>query len=41
VIRDTLIRDVWFTDDDEDDGFDYNYGNGLWYYFCLERVLLC
>jgi hypothetical protein len=40
LIRDTLIRDVWITDDDEDDGFDYNYGNGLWYSFHLERVLL-
>jgi hypothetical protein len=27
VIRDTLIRDVWFTGGDEDDGFDYAYGN--------------
>jgi hypothetical protein len=31
-----------FTDDDEDnDGFyDYDYGNGFWYSFRLERVLL-
>jgi hypothetical protein len=40
LIRDTLIGDVWFTGDDEDDGFDYDYGNGFWYSFCLERVLL-
>ena len=31
-----LIRDGWFTDDD-DDGYDY--GNGKWYSFRLERVL--
>jgi hypothetical protein len=36
VIRDTLIRDVWFTGDDKDDGFDYAYGNVFWYSFCLE-----
>jgi hypothetical protein len=29
LIRDTLIRDVWFTGNDEDDGFDYDYGNGF------------
>jgi hypothetical protein len=29
LIRDTLIRDVWFTGGDEDDGFDYDYGNGF------------
>jgi hypothetical protein len=23
LIRDTLIRDVWFTGGDEDDGYDY------------------
>jgi hypothetical protein len=39
---DPLIRDTWsemvgFTDGDKDDGFDY--GNGKWYSFCLERVL--
>jgi hypothetical protein len=28
LIRDTLIRDVWFTSGDEDDGFGYDYGNG-------------
>jgi hypothetical protein len=39
-IRDTLIRDVLFIGDNEDDGFDYDYGNGLWYSFRLERVLL-
>jgi hypothetical protein len=38
LIRDTLIRDVWFTGGDEDDGFGYDYGNGKWYSFCLERV---
>jgi hypothetical protein len=27
LIRDTLIRDVWFTGGDEDDGYDYAYGN--------------
>jgi hypothetical protein len=40
LIRDTLIIDVWFTGDDEDDGFDYYYGNGFSYSFHLERVLL-
>jgi hypothetical protein len=41
LIRDTLIRDVWFTGDDEDNaGFDYDYGNGFRYFFRLERVLL-
>ena len=40
LIRDTLIGDVWFTGDDEDDGFDYAYGNVFWYYFRLERVFL-
>jgi hypothetical protein len=34
-----LIRDVWFTVSDEDDGFGYAYGNGKWYSFRLERVL--
>jgi hypothetical protein len=33
-----LIRDVWITGGDEDD--DYDYGNGKWYSFRLERVLL-
>jgi hypothetical protein len=32
-----LIRDVWFTGGDEDDGYDYAYGNGQWYFFRLER----
>jgi hypothetical protein len=32
-----LIRDVWFTGGDEDDGFGYDYGTGKWYSFCLER----
>jgi hypothetical protein len=36
LIRDTSIRDGWFTGGDEDDGFDYDYGNG----FRLERILL-
>jgi hypothetical protein len=27
LIRDTLIRDGWFTGGDEDDGYDYAYGN--------------
>jgi hypothetical protein len=42
LIRDTLIRDTLFTDDDEDnDGFyDYDYAYGFWYSFRLERVLL-
>jgi hypothetical protein len=39
LIRDTLIRDVWFTGGDEDDGYDYDYGNGKRYSFRLERVL--
>jgi hypothetical protein len=33
-----LIRDGWFTGGDEDDVHDY--GNGKWYFFRLERVLL-
>jgi hypothetical protein len=33
-----LIRDVWFTGGDEDDGFGYDYGTGKWYSFRLERV---
>jgi hypothetical protein len=41
LIRDTLIRDVWFKGDDEDNAdFDCDYGNGFWYSFRLERVLL-
>jgi hypothetical protein len=35
-----LIRDVWLTGGDEDDGFGYDYGNGKWYSFRLERVHL-
>jgi hypothetical protein len=31
--------DGWFAGGDEDDGFDYDYGNGKWYSFRLERVL--
>jgi hypothetical protein len=40
LIRDTLIRDALFIDDDEDDvGFycDYDYGYGLCYSFYLEK----
>jgi hypothetical protein len=33
LFRDTLIRDVWFTCDDEDDGFDYAYGNVFLVFF--------
>jgi hypothetical protein len=33
-----LIRDVWIIGGDEDDVYDY--GNGKWYSFRLERVLL-
>ena len=33
-----LIRYGLFTDDDEEDGYDYAYGNGKWYSFRLERV---
>jgi hypothetical protein len=43
LIRDTLIRDALFIDDDEDNvGFyyDYDYGYGFWYPFRMERVLL-
>jgi hypothetical protein len=43
LIRDTLIKDVLFTYDDEDNvGFyyDYDYGNNFRYSFRLERVLL-
>jgi hypothetical protein len=36
-----LIRDTMITDDDEDnDGFYYDYDYGLWYSFCLQRLLL-
>jgi hypothetical protein len=40
LIRDTWIRDGWFIGGDEDDGFDYDYGNGKWYSFRSESVLL-
>jgi hypothetical protein len=33
-----LIRDVWITGGDKDEVYDY--GNGKWYPFRLERVLL-
>jgi hypothetical protein len=33
-----LIRDVWFTGGDENDGFGYDYGTCKWYSFRLERV---
>jgi hypothetical protein len=32
------MRDVSFTCGDGDDGYDYAYGTGKWYSFCLERV---
>jgi hypothetical protein len=32
-----LIRDVWITGGDENDGFGIDYGNGKWYSFRLER----
>jgi hypothetical protein len=35
-----LIRDVWIIGGDENDGFGIDYGNGKWYSFRLERVLL-
>jgi hypothetical protein len=35
-----LWKDVWFTGGDKDDGFGYDYGNGKWYSFRLERVHL-
>jgi hypothetical protein len=35
-----LIRDVWFTGGDEDDGFDYAYGTGKWCSFRLEKGTL-
>jgi hypothetical protein len=35
-----LIRDIWITGGDENDGFGIDYGNGKWYSFRLERVLL-
>jgi hypothetical protein len=42
LIRDTLISDVLFIDDDEDNDafYDYDYSFGFWYSFRLERVLL-
>jgi hypothetical protein len=40
VIRDTLIRDTLFTDDDEDNDGSYYYDYDLWYSFHLEGVLL-
>ena len=33
MFRDTLIRDVLFTSDNEDDGFDYDYGNVFLVFF--------
>jgi hypothetical protein len=40
LISDTLIRDVWFTGDDEDNvGFDYDYDYDFRYSFCLEVLL--
>jgi hypothetical protein len=43
LIRDTLIRNALFTNDDEDNAdfyCDYDYGYGFWYSFRLERALL-
>jgi hypothetical protein len=41
LIRDTLIRDALFTDDDEDNvGFYYDYDYGFGYSFRLEGVFL-
>jgi hypothetical protein len=45
LIRDTLIKDTLFKDDDEDNAgfygdYDYDYDYGFWYSFRLERVLL-
>jgi hypothetical protein len=41
LIRDTLIRDVLVTDDDEDNvGFYYDYDYDFRYSFRLEGVLL-
>ena len=43
LIRDTLIRDVLVTDDDDDNAdfyCDYDYNYGFWYFFYLEIVLL-
>jgi hypothetical protein len=45
LIRDTLTRDTFFIEDDEDnDGFYYDYDDdydyGFWYSFCFGRVLL-
>jgi hypothetical protein len=35
-----LIRDVGISGGDENGGFGIDYGNGKWYSFRLERVLL-
>jgi hypothetical protein len=35
-----LIRDVWVTGGDKNDGFGIDYGDGKWYSLRLERVLL-
>jgi hypothetical protein len=40
LIRDTLIRDNMFIDNDEDNyGFDdYDYDYGFWYYFWVNNL---
>jgi hypothetical protein len=35
-----LIRDVWITGGNENDGFGIDSGDGKWYSFRLERVRL-
>jgi hypothetical protein len=40
LIRDTLITDALFTDDDKDNDGSYDYGYGFLVFFHLERVLL-
>jgi hypothetical protein len=40
LIRETLIRDALFADDDEDNDDSYDYGYDFWYSFRLEGVLL-
>jgi hypothetical protein len=35
-----LIKDVWIIGGDENGGFGIDYGNGKWYSFRLEIVLL-
>jgi hypothetical protein len=40
LIRETLIRDALFADDDEDNDGSYDYGYDFWYSFRLKGVLL-